>query len=821
MYRIKTICDIIGGSFIRQHTDDLIENLVFDSRRLQQPAASLFFALKATHNNGHRFLRDAYKKGIRNFIVSEEVDTASFTDSNFILVANSLEALQQLAAHHRSRFAIPVIGITGSNGKTIVKEWLFHLLEEDHHIVRSPKSYNSQIGVPLSIWQMNEQHTLGIFEAGISKPGEMSDLQKIIQPTMGILTNIGLAHSEGFVDEAQKLSEKLLLFKSCSIVFARNRDMGGKKELLPSGTKIFTWGSAGTNDLVVEEIKKLKDHTIIKLRYKTSVQQINFPFTDDASIENLITCCAVMFELGYSGELIQNRIAGIHSIDMRLQLNHSINDCLVINDSYSADITSLRIALDFLSQQGAGHSRTVILSDFFGSGKESNDLYTTISGFLVSHKINKVIAIGEKLSEGLTGKLPETTGLESWLSTDDFINEFRSSKFNKEIILIKGARKFEFERIARLFEKKLHQTVLEINLNALAHNLKEYSKLLQPKTAVMAMVKAFSYGSGGAEIASVLQYHHVNYLGVAYADEGVDLVKAGISIPIMVMNAEESSFQAIVDDHLQPVIYSFHLLESFGNYLKSQGLTDYPVHIEIETGMNRLGFSLNEVEALSKMIAASNLFSIQSVFSHLAASEDESQDDFTLQQASTFNEAVSIISKYISYPFLQHISNSAAIVRHPQLQMDMVRLGIGLYGIEIDSAHALQLQPVATLRSTIAQIKHLKKGESVSYNRRSIVQKDSAIATVRIGYADGYSRAFGNGVGRMLVNGKLAPVIGTVCMDMTMIDVTGIEGVSEGLDVIVFGPQLPVQEVAGWIRTIPYEVMTGISHRVKRVYFHE
>jgi alanine racemase len=407
-----------------------------------------------------------------------------------------------------------------------------------------------------------------------------------------------------------------------------------------------------------------------------------------------------------------------------------------------------------------------------------------------------------------------------YASTEDFINEFRSSQFFREIILIKGARKFEFERIAKLFEKKLHQTVLQIDLNALAHNLKEYQKLLRPSTKVMAMVKAFSYGSGGAEIASVLQFHNVDYLGVAYADEGVELVKAGINLPIMVMNAEESSFQSIVDYNLQPVIYSFYLLQKFEDYLKEQGVKSFPVHLEVETGMNRLGFSIDSVEELAKHIALSPL-QIQSVFSHLAASEDSSQDDFTNQQAELFSRAVEILQQYIHYPFLKHISNSAAIVRHPQLQMDMVRLGIGLYGIEIDNDKLLELIPVATLHSTIAQLKHLKKGETVSYNRRGIVNRDSVIATVRIGYADGYSRHFGNGVGKMVVNGKQAPVIGTVCMDMTMLDVTDINEVKEGDEVIIFGSELPVQDIAKWINTIPYEVMTSISQRVKRIYFHE
>jgi alanine racemase len=819
-YSIQTICSILQGNFISQHSDDAIENLVYDSRRILQPSSSLFFALKTGHNDGHKYLLSAYKKGIRNFIVSDQ-PVQELKDSNIILVEDTLDALQELAGFHRDHFSFPVIGITGSNGKTIVKEWLNHLLEEDYKIVRSPKSFNSQIGVPLSVWQMNEHHTLGIFEAGISNAGEMEQLEQIIQPTIGVLTNIGDAHSEGFLDNTHKLAEKLLLFKNCPVLIARNKDIGGKKELIEKDTQLLTWGNAESNAFVLNAIEKQREKTEVTLTYQSSTSTIIIPFVDDASVENAIACCCVLFVLGYSTDVIRQRIAKLHAIDMRLQLKHSINDCIVINDSYSADVTSLKIALDFLKQQSSVLKRTVILSEFVESGKRDEELYAEISTLLKEYGIKKVIAIGERIIEHIESKLAPGVSFQGYLSCDQFVNDFRSSQFFREIILIKGARKFEFERIAKLFEKKLHQTVLEINLNALVHNLKEYQKLLQPSTKVMAMVKAFSYGSGGAEIASVLQFHNVDYLGVAYADEGVELVKAGVQLPIMVMNAEESSFQSIVDYNLQPVIYSFDLLHKFEEYLKEQAVKSFPVHLEIETGMNRLGFSLSQTEQLAKQIASSASFQIQSVFSHLAASEDPGQDAFTQQQAQTFNEAVQIIQQHISYPFLKHISNSAAIVRHPQLQMDMVRLGIGLYGVEIDNDHLLQLVPVATLRSTIAQLRHIKKGETVSYNRRGIVHRDSVVATVRIGYADGYSRHFGNGVGKMTVNGKPAPVIGTVCMDMTMLDVTGIEGVSEGDDVIIFGTQLPVQDVGAWVNTIPYEIMTSVSQRVKRVYFHE
>ncbi|HEY0356598.1 MAG TPA: UDP-N-acetylmuramoyl-tripeptide--D-alanyl-D-alanine ligase, partial [Flavisolibacter sp.] len=599
MYPVNTICQIINGSFLQKAGEQTILHLVYDSRRLPQAETSLFFALVTEHNDGHRFVEDAYKKGVRNFIVSKNIPLLQ--DANIILVEDTLQALQALAAHHRHQFTIPVIGITGSNGKTIVKEWLFQLLHEDFNIARSPKSYNSQVGVPLSVWQMNEQHGLAIFEAGISRPGEMERLEKIIRPTIGILTNIGDAHDEGFENKKAKEKEKTKLFAAAELVIFPGDDLEGVREMAEeinreAGRKPFlqfSWGYKEYNQFHIKSIRSQAGVTQIEAMVGGKLFSVSIAFTDGASIENAITCCCLMLVLGYDENLIKQRISGLHAIDMRLQLKHSFNECLVINDSYSADLTSLKIALDFQKQQASSLKHTVILSEFVESGKKDTDLYREIAGLLSVYKIKKLVVIGEKIIDIL--KQNTGSGIEfiSYSSTEDFIHDFKSSAFFREIILIKGARKFEFERIAKLFEEKKHQTVLEVNLNALAHNLKEYHKILKPGTKVMAMVKAFSYGSGGAEIASVLQYHNVDYLGVAYADEGVDLVKSGISLPIMVMNAEASSFQSIVDYNLQPVIYSPGLLKAFEAYIKEQGLNSYPVHLELETGMNRLGFSIN------------------------------------------------------------------------------------------------------------------------------------------------------------------------------------------------------------------------------------
>ena len=816
MYTVQELCKVINGAFLLQEGHANIEHLAFDTRRLQQPATSLFFAIRTEQNNGHNFLTAAYRKGVRNFVVSENVHTNLFPQSNIIKVDYVLSALQQIAAHHRKQFNYPVIGITGSNGKTIVKEWLYQLLQDDFNIVRSPKSFNSQIGVALSVWLMNQDNELGLFEAGISKPAEMEQLKAMIQPTIGVITNLGEAHDEGFISRDQKLLEKLKLFDDAEIIIGPIDLLKGKFD----SNKIFTWGYQHDADLFVTNIHRSAHSSGITAKYLGNEISIEIPFTDDASIENGISCLGVLLQLGIEVATIKQRFTHLHSVDMRLQLMHGINECLVVNDSYSADTVSLKIALDFMQQQSSGLKRTAILSDFFETGRTKEDLYAIIARLLKEHKIEKLVTVGKEMGEWVPA-LVDNIEVRSFATVDDLLLDFRSSLFFKEIILIKGARKFGFERIVQLFEKKMHQTVLEINLNALAHNLKEYKSILDPSTKIMAMVKAFAYGSGGAEIASVLQYHNIDYLGVAYADEGVELIKAGINIPVMVMNAEESSFQSIVDYNLQPVIYSFDLLAKFQAYLEQQAMAEYPVHIEIETGMNRLGFALTELKELGKKLATGNSFHVESVFSHLAASEEEAQDDFTLIQAKRFEEACSILKQDISFSFLRHISNSAAIVRHPGLQLDMVRLGIGLYGIEIDHKKLLDLDAVATLRSTIAQLKHVKAGESISYNRRGVVHRDSLIATIRVGYADGYSRQFGNGKGKMLINGKLAPVIGTICMDMTMVDVTDIPGVKEGEEVIIFGPALDVKKVASWINTIPYEIMTGVSQRVKRIYFHE
>lgn len=818
-YTIENISFIVGGRILQNRHETVIEHLLIDSRKVHSPSSSLFFALKGPRRNGHQFIPELYKKGVRNFIVSERIKEADLTEANLILVSDTLEALQRLTAFHRKQFNIPVIGITGSNGKTIVKEWLYQLLHEKFNVVRSPKSYNSQIGVPLSVWQMNSHHELAIFEAGISEPGEMEKLEKIIQPTIGILTNIGEAHSENFVNREEKLTEKLKLFTHANKVIARGDDAWITRQMLRAGINNFFWGRNQSSDLQIISIDRKNGRTEITLSYRLETLRFSIPFLDDASIENAVSCCSLMIVAGIDRAYIQEKMYELQAVTMRLELIKGINHCSIINDSYSADLSSLTIALNFLDQQSAGSKRTVILSDFLQTGLHEKKLYEEISSLLSVHNIEKVVAIGKSIGRYL--RIHDNAIYQFYETTEEFLQQFRFSQFREETILIKGARIFGFERIVHTLEQKVHQTVLEINLNALAHNLRQYQKFLEPTTRVMAMVKAFAYGSGGAEIAGILQYHKVDYLGVAYADEGVELRKAGINLPVMVLNPEESTFDAIIENNLEPDIYSFQILEQFDSFLQRSGFENYPVHVEVETGMNRLGFTMDEISKLGHALNRTNSFEVRSAFSHLASSEDASQDEFTFQQYGKFVEASDELEQVIGYSFLKHIANSAAIIRHPQLQMDMVRIGIGMYGVDAANTNSVDLQTVATLKSTVAQIKYLKSGESVSYNRRGVVNRDSLIATVRIGYADGYSRHLGNGVGKMLINGQLAPVIGTVCMDMTMIDITDIPDVKEGDEVTVFGADLPIQQVATWADTIPYEIMTGISQRVKRVYFEE
>jgi alanine racemase len=821
-YSVQHIAQVIAASNT-ELVDATIEYLLIDSRKIVFPETSLFFALTGPRRDGHTYIKEVYGRGVRSYVVSQKVDAALYPNANFLLVNDVLKALQTLASHHRCQFHYPVIGITGSNGKTIVKEWLYQLLQSDENIVRSPRSYNSQVGVPLSVWQMQNEHTLGIFEAGISTVGEMEALANTIQPTIGILTNIGEAHSEGFANEIEKLQEKLKLFTYCQqLVYCKDAlpSSVNVEALINASTTLFSWSKKEAATLQVTSETRLQNQTEIVFLYREQLQSISVAFTDTASVDNAITCICAMLLKGIDTATIQTRLLQQQPVEMRMQLKKGVNNTYILNDSYSNDLSSLSIALDYLKQQSGNTNTTVILSDILQAGMADEKLYAMVANELQQRNIHRLIGIGKAISKHrhLFVNIQQTS---FYNTTDDFLQQATHHQFSNDYILLKGARVFAFERINHWLEQKVHQTIMEINLSAMVHNVKQYQQKLLPTTKLMAMVKAFSYGSGSVEVARLLQFHKVDYLAVAYADEGVDLRKAGITLPIMVMNVDEAGFDALVDYNLEPEIYSFNIYNSFQKYLLQQGIQQFPIHIKLNTGMNRLGFEVNEVETLAKQLATQQTFVVKTVFSHLVASESAEHDGFTQHQASLFDAACTVLGQHLPYTIIKHLANSSGIFRHPNLQYNMVRLGIGLYGVDSANGTELHLQPVATLKTTIAQIRTVKANDTVGYNRKGKVLRDSKIATIRIGYADGFNRQLGNNVGKVWLHHQLAPVVGNVCMDMVMIDVTDIINVQEGDEVEVFGKHLPIQQVAKWCNTIAYEVMTTISQRVKRVYIEE
>ena len=824
MYTISKIASILSAKALQIHDDAVIDHILLDSRKLIFVNSTLFFAIPGPRRSGSLFIPELYEKGVRNFVLDESFEVDSIThypEANFLLVKDVIKALQILSRNHRESFDYPVIGITGSNGKTIVKEWLYQSLCSEYHIVRSPKSYNSQIGVPLSIWQMRPEHSLGIFEAGISKTGEMQQLQSVIQPAIGILNFVGDAHDEGFGNLFEKVNEKLQLFAHAKfLIYCSDNDVVNQcvqkfiTDQNPS-IRLFDWSSKHQAIIEVKSIIRKDLGAQIFCLYQGVHFDFFIPFSDEASIYNAITCCATLFCLGKDTKYVSNVLKELKPIAMRLELKQGNHQCSIINDSYSADISSLNIALDFLSQQDLHAKKTIILSDILELGVSNNELIQELSSIISQKNIFRFIGIGPQLKSN-PNQFNSIPHRHFFSSTEEFLDSIKTIDFNDEAILLKGARVFEFERISKALEKKIHDTVLEINLTALRNNVNAYRQQLNRNVKLMAMVKAFSYGSGAHEVANLLQHEGVEYLAVAYADEGVELRKAGIHLPIMVMNPSVDAFDVIVKNQLEPELFSFGILTEFEKYLEQHQLHHYPVHIKLDTGMHRLGFMNDEMNELSVSLKNNSSLFIKSIFSHLVGSENPDLDDFTLHQANSFHLMCKKIESVIDYSFIKHMANTSAILRHPQLQLDMVRVGIGLYGID----NNMNLQNVTTLKSTIAQIKQLQKGETVGYGRKGVLERDTQIATIRIGYADGYSRKFGNGIGKMLVNSALAPVIGNVCMDMTMIDITGIKA-EEGDEVIIFGENLPVQELACWSDTISYEILTNISQRVKRVYFEE
>ncbi len=813
--------DLLGDPAITVSLSELLT----DSRQLINPSHSLFFALQSRRNDGHRFVSDLYAKGVKAFVVEKiENSWLNWPGVAFLKVNNSLEALQLLTKAHRDRFHIPVIGITGSNGKTIVKEWLFQLLGPDHNIVRSPKSYNSQVGVPLSVWKLEERNDLAIFEAGISMPGEMERLQPLIRPTIGLITNIGQAHDENFTSLRQKAEEKLKLFNGIeTLIYCSDYQIiteSIQESINLRSVKILSWGRNENDDLRIIKKELSAEKTLVEASWKTKLISLIVPFTDQASIENAIHCWVMMLHLGYDNEIIQQRISQLMPVAMRLELKDAINNCTLINDGYNSDIQSLSIALDFLNQQSKHPRKTLILSDILQSGLSEETLYRLISNMLKEKGIHRLIGIGPAISR--QSDLFDTEKI-FFASTDDCTRSLDEIGFSNESILLKGARDFTFERIAKLLQQKAHETVLEIDLNNLVANLNYYRSKLPTGVKLMAMVKAFGYGSGGFEIAKILQFHHVDYLTVAYTDEGVELRNAGISLPIMVMSPDEQSLDTMLSQKLEPEIFSFRILHLLLDAIqRNQGLKEDKIciHLKLDTGMHRLGFMENELPIVIDILKQHPEIQVRTVFSHLASSDNPNHDDFTRGQIASFEKMCAMLHEQLNYPFDRHILNSAGISRFSESAFEMVRLGIGLYGVANTDEETEYLQTVLSLKSTITQIKLLPENESVGYNRSTYTSRPSRIGIVPIGYADGLSRLLSNGHGSLWVNGERAPIIGNVCMDMCMIDVNGIDA-EEGAEVVVFNAKHPIDLVAKDSQTIPYEILTRISRRVKRVYFQE
>ena len=815
---------MVGGQLVGANENLRISDLLIDSRHLVDARQALFFALTSTRNDGHKYIKELYDKGLRAFVV-KRLPQEDFPEAVFIVVPDTLKALQTLAARHRQQFDIPVIGITGSNGKTIVKEWLYQMLSPEHNIVRSPKSYNSQVGVPLSVWQMNETYDMGIFEAGISEPDEMMALQDIIRPTIGVFTNIGQAHDENFISRAQKVGEKMNLFtKAESLVYCMDYSEIQQVVMrsdMASKVKLFTWSRKFEEaDLLINEVSVGEKHSQVQCRYQGASLSFMIPFIDMASIENAIQCIAIGLLLKMKPETIAERLMSLSSIAMRLEIKAGMNNCTIINDYYNSDVNSLSIALDVMKQQHQHKRKVVIMSDILQSGRNEMDLYAEIGQLLKNKGVDMLIGIGEGIS-----RQANKFEMERYFypNVGDFLAHFPFSKFNNQTILLKGARAFEFEQIGMELQEKAHETVLEINFNHLVSNLNYFRSKIRPETKLMVMVKAFGYGSGNLEVSNVLQFHNVDYLTVAFADEGVELRRAGINLPIMVMSPEVNSYDNIIKYHLEPEVFSFRNLEFIEKAMQNLALPEaHPlnVHIKLDTGMHRLGFAKDELPELISRIKANPMLHVKSVFSHLATADNPAEDDFTLDQIHNFEEGSQMIVEAFPYKVLRHILNTAGITRFPQYQFDMVRLGIGLYGVPTTEADKGLLQPVVSLKTTINQIKRVPAGDSIGYNRHGRAETDMRIGIVPIGYADGLSRLLGNGNGKFYVNGQQVPVVGDVCMDMCMLDLTHVVA-SEGDTVVIFDAEHDIEDIAKACQTIPYEIMTRVSQRVKRVYYQE
>ncbi len=818
-YTIAQISSLLGARH-QGNGNARIDWLLTDSRSLCFPEETLFFALRSRRNDGHKYIPDLFARGVRSFVVAElPEDRSLWKEAEFVVVPSPLEALQELARQHRNLFRIPVFGITGSNGKTIVKEWLSSLLTASMRVTRSPRSYNSQIGVPLSVWQLDTQTEVGIFEAGISEPGEMQRLKNVIRPTLGIFTHLGSAHQEGFASLEEKCMEKLVLMKDCETVIYNADDPVVQRCIAQcdfAPEQLMGWSRTDAHAPVfLTSSQTHEDFTRLEYLLDGNTYLFSIPFTDEASVENSIHCLCAALKMGLTPQEIAVRMKQLEPVAMRLEVKEGRNHCVLINDTYNSDLSSLDIALDFLYRrsEAKGLHRTLILSDLQETGELPSSLYPKVCRLIQSRGVDKIIAIGSEV-KAIT--LPETY---FFASTEEFLKSTLMQGLRDEIILLKGSRSFRFERISEALSLKVHETILEINLNALAANYNEFRSRLRPDTKMVCMVKAAAYGAGSVEVAKTLQDLRTDYLAVAVADEGSALREAGITTGIMVMNPEMSGLHTLFEYELEPEVYSFRLLRALIHAAQAEGITHYPIHLKFDTGMHRMGFVPEDLPLLLKELQSQNALLPRSVFSHLAGSDSTGLDAFTVSQVRHFTGVADSIQAIYSHKILRHILNSAGIERFPEYQMDMVRLGIGLYGVSAVDHDGLH--PVSALRTTILQIRDVPAGDTVGYGRKGVVTRPSRIADIPIGYADGVNRRLGNGRAGCIVYGKKAPFIGNICMDVAMIDVTDIPECREGDPVEIFGPGQPVTVLSDLLETIPYEILTGISDRVKRVYFQE
>ncbi len=814
MFSFHEIAGVAGGRVIANNYTGETDHFLTDSRSLLYPASTIFVAIRGARNDGHAYLESLYANGVRQFIVEDKsrVPEAWLKDCNILSAEKgAIDALQKIAAWHRMQHQLPVIGITGSNGKTIIKEWLGQLFSAHYKIVKSPKSYNSQLGVPLSVLQLSDWHNLAIFEAGISTTGEMEKLRKMIRPTIGIFANIGTAHDQGFVDREQKAIEKWKLFHgSQCVIHCYEHELIRKTR--PDAIQTLTWGTDPEADIRILSLNK-SDLSEIRIAYRENELNVRLPFLEDVSIENAMHCIALALHLNFKESLISGAFSRLSNIDRRLALKRGINNCYLIDDSYNNDLAGLQIAIDFMKSQKGGKSR-IILSDMLQTGLDDDALFTTLNRILVENKLDAMIGIGPgMLKYQHLFELPAVF----FSSTEAFLRNVKTEEFEDETILIKGARIFEFEKITNYLSDKIHGTVLEINLDALIENLNFYRSKIGKDVKLMVMVKASAYGSGSLEIAKLLQFNHVDYVSVAYPDEGVELRKVGVQLPMMVMNVSPESYPQILMYNLEPEVYSLNQLSGLIAYLDKEKKS-LKIHIKLDTGMHRLGIEMEDLDAMIQLIAEAQNIEITSLYTHLAGADEAEHNRFTHEQVKLYIEMAERIERSLDIKPIKHVLNSAGIIRFPEYQFDMVRLGIGLYGFEANMLQQEHLSAISTLKTVISQIRTVKKGETVGYGRKGKTSRDTRVATIAIGYADGFFRAFGNGKVRLLVNGKLAPVIGNVCMDMTMLDITDIEA-REGDEVIVFGEKPSIKELADAIGTIPYEVLTNISNRVNRVFY--